>query len=141
MDLWWNRLGFLKLKFHDSSFPRSIINRDILARMSLTSHEEIGRVWRVGWGCYEDPREDPHENVCNKSCVSCSGTLENDTDIRTNGQHYTSADHQLTNQVSAWQAGRGSRRTCKDVCKVSVKSCVSVINASINRHQLQYEYL
>jgi len=26
--------------------------------MSLTSHEEIGRVGRVVQGCYEDPRED-----------------------------------------------------------------------------------
>jgi len=59
------------LKFHDSNFPRSI-----LVRMSLTSHEEIGRVGR-GW--YEDPRYD----VRNKSCVSCSWTLENDT---THGQ-------------------------------------------------------
>jgi len=26
--------------------------------MSLTSHEEIGRVGRVGQGCYDNPRED-----------------------------------------------------------------------------------
>ena len=30
----------VKLKFHGSSFPRSI--RDIFARMSLTSHKKIG---------------------------------------------------------------------------------------------------
>jgi len=34
--------------------------------MSLTSHEEIWRVGRVGQECYENPRED----VRNKSCVS-----------------------------------------------------------------------
>jgi len=55
-----HRLGqnaCLSLKFHGCSFPRSI-----LARMSPTSHEEIGRVGRVGRRRYED--------VHNKSCVS-----------------------------------------------------------------------
>jgi len=32
-------------------------------------------------------------------------------DTRTNGQHYTAADRQPTNQVSAWQAERRSRPT------------------------------
>jgi len=32
-------------------------------------------------------------------------------DTRTNWQHYTAADRRPTNQVSAWQAGRGSRPT------------------------------
>jgi len=32
-------------------------------------------------------------------------------DTWTNGQHYTAADRQPTNQVSAWQAERGSRPT------------------------------
>jgi len=40
--------------------------------------------------------------------VSSSWTLENDTDTRTNEQHYTAAD---LRPISAWQAGRGSRRT------------------------------
>ena len=42
-------LWFMQLKYHDSSFPRSVIvasSYDILARVSLTSHEEIGRVGR-----------------------------------------------------------------------------------------------
>ena len=30
---------------------------------------------------------------------------------RKNGQHYTAADRRPTNQVSAWQAERGSRST------------------------------
>jgi len=69
----------VKLKFHDSSFPRGIL---------VTSS-------RV-------------EDVRNKSCW---WTLENNTDTRTNGQHYTAADRRPTNQVSASQTGRGSRRT------------------------------
>ena len=46
----WSNLDQLEL--HGTSFPCSI-----LVRMSLRyeSREEIGR---VGWGCYEDPRED-----------------------------------------------------------------------------------
>jgi len=32
-------------------------------------------------------------------------------DARTNGQYYTAADRRPTNQVSAWQAERGSRPT------------------------------
>ena len=32
-------------------------------------------------------------------------------DTRTNGQRYTAADRRPTNQVSAWQAERGSRPT------------------------------
>ena len=59
-----------------SSRPRKSLNsteavsswrpRDILARMSPTNHEEIGRVGRVGRGCYDDPRKD----VRRKSCAS-----------------------------------------------------------------------
>ena len=35
-------------------------------------------------------------------------------DTRTNEQHYTAADCRPTNQVSAWQAGRGSRRMSRE---------------------------
>jgi len=45
--------------------PREHFPRSIFARMSLEGREEIGRVERVGRGCYEDPRED----VRNKSCA------------------------------------------------------------------------
>ena len=76
--------------------------------MSLTSYEELGRVGRVGRGC--------KRLVRSKSCVSGSRTVENDTDTRTKGQHYTTADRRLTNQISAWQAGRGSRRTRTTCC-------------------------
>ena len=53
----------------------------------------------------------PSADVRNRSLVSGSWTLKNDTDTQTNGQHYTAADHRPTNQVSAWQARRGSRST------------------------------
>jgi len=49
-----------KLKFHDGSFPRSI-----LVTSSLTSHEEIADV----------PGEDPCEDVRNKSCVSINAFI------------------------------------------------------------------
>ena len=52
--------------------------------MSLTYHEEIGRVRCVGRGCYEDPRED----VTRVGLVEF-GELH---DTRTNGQRYTVAD-------------------------------------------------
>jgi len=38
-----------------AEIPRRQFRRDIITRMSLTCHEEIGR---VGRGCYEDPLED-----------------------------------------------------------------------------------
>jgi len=66
-----------------------------------SSHEKSGRVGYVGRGCCKDVR--------NKLC---SWTLENNIDTWTNGQHNTAADRRLTNQVSAWHVGRGSRRTC-----------------------------
>jgi len=34
-------------------------------------------------------------------------------DTRTSGQHYTAADRRPTNRLSAWQAERGSRPTCR----------------------------
>jgi len=69
--------------FVKAEIPRKHVPRDILARVSLTCHEKIGRVGRVGREYYEDPRED----VCNKSCVSGPWNLENDTTHTTNGQH------------------------------------------------------
>ena len=45
--------------------------------------------------------------------VVCVGLMEfgERHDTRTNGQHYTAADRWPTNQVSGWQAERGSRPT------------------------------
>ena len=73
--------------------------------MSLTCYEAIGRVERVGRGCYEDPRKDVHK----KSCVSGPWNLKNNT--YDGQQHYTTEDWGPTNQVSAWQVERRSRRT------------------------------
>jgi len=57
--------------------------------MSLTCREEIGRVRRVGQGCYEDTRED----IRNKSYVEFGERY----DTRTNWQHYIAADCRPTN--------------------------------------------
>ena len=75
-----NGSSSVKLIFLGSSFPR-----DILARMSLTSTR------KSGVSDEDATRIRAREDVRNKSCVSCSWTLENDTDTRTNGQHYTAA--------------------------------------------------
>ena len=42
-------------------------------------------------------------------------------DTRTNGQHYTAADRRPTNQVSAWQAERGSHT--RDIVVASSRGC------------------
>jgi len=88
----------VKLKFHGSSFliasswhPRDDVantsrrNRTCRTRMLATCPQQVVRVVLV------DFRE-RH-------------------DTRTNGKHYTEADRRPTNQVSAWQAERGSRPT------------------------------
>ena len=62
--------------------------------MSLTCHEEIGR---VGRGCYEDARD-----LCATSRACHAAT-----------------DRRPTNQVSAWQAERGSRPTRTTLLVVS----------------------
>jgi len=72
--------------------------------MSLTCHEEIGRVGSLGRGYYEDTRE----NARNMSYVSCPWNLENDTTHGQTEQHYIVADRRPTNQVNAWQAEWGS---------------------------------
>ena len=67
--------------------------------MSLTGHEEIGRVGRVGRGCYEDPRED----VRNKSCLWTSEKRHRHTDKPAALHHSRPPADQ--------SAGQGSRRT------------------------------
>jgi len=62
-------------------------------------------------------------------------------DTRTNRQHYTAAVRRPTNQVSAWQAGRGSRptRPTRTTCcgrpgeDVRNKSCMSGVSAKMLR--------
>ena len=74
--------------------------------MSLTCHQEIGRVGRVGRGCYEDASD---LSAAIRACRARGFGERHDT--RTNGQHYTAADRRPTNQVRAWQAERRSRPT------------------------------
>jgi len=86
----------LKLKFHGSSFL--VASSWHLRENAANMPKEIGRVGRVGRGCYEDHRED----VRNKSCVSGSWNLENDdTKCGQTGSIITAADRRPTNQVSA----------------------------------------
>ena len=79
--------------------------------MSPTRREEIGRVGRVGRGCYEDPGD--------LSVTSCACRARG---IRRTTRHAdkqavlcTAADRRLTSQVSAWQAERVSRPTREDI--------------------------
>jgi len=74
--------------------------------MSLTCHEEIGRVGRVGRKCYEDA-SDLSATVVRVVLVDFGERH----DTRTNGKHYIAADRRPTNQVSVWQTERGSRPT------------------------------
>jgi len=66
------------------------------------SREEIGRVARVGRGCYEDYR--------NKSCVSDRSNLENDT---THGKTGSTTPQQTAGRsitrVASWTASRHAR--------------------------------
>ena len=57
----------VKIKFHRSSFPHSILVAFSWHPL-LTSHKEIGCVITRP----DATREDPREDVCNKSCMSCS---------------------------------------------------------------------
>jgi len=72
--------------------------------MSLTCHEEIGR---VGRGCYEDASD---LSAASRACrARGSWRTTRHTDKR--AALYTAADCRPTNQVSAWQAELGSRLT------------------------------
>ena len=91
------------------------------------------------------------EDVYNKSCVSRSWTLEDDTDTRTSGQHYTAADRRPTNQVSAWQAGRevaghaGHARLVADILTKMSRGCYAEngpVKFKLNRALMYiYSYL
>ena len=68
------------------------------------SREEIGRVRRARRGCYEDASD--LSSISRARRVR--GYVENDTP---HGQTGSTIDRRPTNQVSAWQAERGSRPT------------------------------
>jgi len=75
--------------------------------MSLTCHEKVGR---VGRGRYEMLATCPKQVVLRTSRACRSGGIWSTTrhaDKRA-AALYTTADRRLTNQVSAWQSGRGS---------------------------------
>ena len=99
-----------ELKFHDSSFPRSI-----LVTSSRGCLQQVVRVVLVDIG-------ERH-------------------DTRTNGQHYTAAHRRPTNQVSAWQAGRGSRPTRPTCCEdVRNTSCVTACRRGCHEYMLRRWY-
>jgi len=70
--------------------------------MSLTCHEEIGRVGRVGRGRYEDVLTTCPQQVVRVVPVDWRTTRHTDKLEAL----YTAADRRPTNQVSAWQAER-----------------------------------
>ena len=96
----------IKLKFHGSSFllASSWHPRDILARMSLTCYEEIGR---VGRRCYEDAGD---MSATSRACRA-RGIWRTTRHTDKLAELYTAADCRPINQVSAWQPERGSRPT------------------------------
>jgi len=69
-------------------------HRDVLARRSLTCHEEVGRVGRVGRGCYARMLATCPQQVARVGLVEFGERH----DTRTNGQHNTAADRRTTNQ-------------------------------------------
>ena len=84
-----------KLKFHGSSFLG----------------EDVTNMSRGKRTCRTSLLQGASQGCPQQSCVSGSWNLENDTDTRTNGQHYTAADRRPTNQKSAWQTERESHPT------------------------------
>ena len=112
--------------------------------MSLTCHEEIGR---VGRGCYEDASD---LSAASRACrARGSWRTTRHTDKR--AALYTAADCRPTNQVSAWQAERGSRptrptrgtstrvgRVGKDVTMMPRGNYSRGISALLRRHLFQY---
>jgi len=75
--------------------------------MSLTCHKEIRRVGRVGRGCYEDASD---LSATSRACRT-RGIWRTTRHTDKRAALYTAADRRPTNQVSAWQAGLGSRPT------------------------------
>jgi len=77
---------------------------DSSLHMSLTCQEEIGRVGRVGRGCYEDASD---------LSATRLDEFEDRHDTRTNGQHSTvHSNRPSADQLGKrWKAERGSRPT------------------------------
>jgi len=76
-------------------FPRNILVANVTS-MSLKCHEVIGRVGRVGRGCYEDASD---LSATNRACRA-RRIWRTTRHTEKNGQHYTATDLRPTNQVS-----------------------------------------
>jgi len=78
--------------------------------------------------------ENPHENVRNKSLVSGSWNLENDTTHgQTGSTQQTAADRWPTDQVNAWQAERGSCPTRATSSRVSEEDVTRTLRGNCSR--------
>jgi len=97
--------------------------------MSLTCHEEIGRVRHVARGCYENSREE----VRNKLCVSGSWKPENDT---THGQTGAALHHsrppadQSRKSVASWTGKSPDTRDIPTVA--SSRGCRARVAAGVS---------
>jgi len=89
----------LKSRLHGSSFlvASSWHPRDDVA---ITRHEEIGRVERVGRGCYEDASD---LSATSRACRA-GGIWRTTRPTDERAALYTASDCRPTNQVSVWQA-------------------------------------
>jgi len=105
-------------------FPRSIVDRDVLATMSLTCHEEIGRVGRVGRGCYEDASD---LSATSRACRA-RGIRRTTRHTDKRAALYPAADRRPTNQVSARLAERESRPTRATSCPGSIFARMSRVS-------------
>jgi len=92
-----------------------------VTRMSLTCHEEIGRVGRVGQDATKTLT-----TYCNKSCVSCWWTLEND---KTHGQTGSTIHRsrppadQSGQRVASWTGKSPVTPDMRDILVASPRGC------------------
>jgi len=89
--------------------------------MSLTCHEEIGRVRSVGLGCYEDASD---LSEASRACQA-RGSLRTTRHTDKRAVLYTAADRRPTKQISAWQAERGGGKSpdMRDILVASWRGC------------------
>ena len=99
--------------------------------MSLTCHEEIGR---VGRRCYEDASD---LSATSRACRA-RGIWRTTRHMDKRTALYTAADRRSANQVSAWQAervevGRHARHARHHRSILARMLCVSGVSASMSR--------
>jgi len=96
--------------------------------MSLTCHEKIRRVGRVGRGYYEDPRKD----VRNKSLVSGSWNSENKTTHgQTGGTIHRSRPDQSGKCAASLLMAKFHRTTPTPTCMLGMHLSCTRVNACI----------